>query len=1677
VPSDAVVIGGTSADACGTSLPCPVITKAYPTSVKTARFSDSGGRIFITFDKQTDKATTQGTFSCSAVFTSFTMRTLSQSGQAQCVWVSPTELDVTLDFGATIQVNDDLIWSPNKIRLAPSCIAPNVCFKHSRAVEGNARVGRPLNPITPVAILKAPARVGKCDSASLDASASTGSGGRALAFYFGLQPGTPNDAQVRSFVLGALVPPYTLSQLNIPASLLLPGVSYTFFVRATNFLDESSLASVVINKVSESGPIVEIEGPSTVNVQTSASFKLRGSATLSACASSPGSAPSDPCCATQAPQSGGIVYSWSLRSVSPELAAGQALTLHETKDTRQLFMPSNSLVPGHVYRMQLRASMANNASIYGVSEVDVNCYFAPLVARISGGDRALSTEDEVLLDATSSIDKDGSFSSSPFSFKWTCATVTGGVCFQDDLNLLLTNAGRLFLPAGTLQAGYYYFTVVASKEPGPRTASATVQVVMVPIDRYPVNIEPLSAYKFNTNEELQLNGVVNKAHNCSLLWSQTAGDSVLTHGSYLQTPITLASILFHRNVLEPGAKYGFRLSATCEVATGVYKSGYAVVSVQMNAAPSSGLFEVAPRSGPASSMYFKLSLINWVDDLEDLPFRYEFRYATQQAPADLIPLGEVDVNFLHTTLVGPTATAQTSHTVTLYAHVIDQFYGMSKSTLDVTVTKPTGARRQATVAEAKAALDRAILEQNAEAIISTTIGIAAMADMSCADQQSFILTLQTVSGNIVMTASEIAGFQSALASVVEGTCVADGSRRLLADSTVCNALGMTSGLLTGTMSAGLDPTAEKSTGSTLSSTLDTISAKNSQRRRVRELLGITSGAGGEMGGRSRPPFRRGAAPTVRQASGCQASQGNMLFGALAGLADSQLNGAVTGQDPSTLERGSIAMRASQALASSFMGASLDAGGSSFQTPTNMFATGTGAALKARTSNLGSSPFDSDYLLGGVSSLTFGVAVDNLAEPIELSMKATVTPDGSVTTYVCSSTGPSNGNSFNDAASCTLSCRNGGANGSVTNATGNGTAGVCSQAATSSCGDDLWAPCVNGQIDTCMFWNGNEWDGEGCIVHQMDLAGNKLVCHCYHLTDFGGAASDILPEMAVVDPTNPAALFENFSPDKILVICIVVGMLVGYWCLCYWGWRQDQIDNARHEDEMGAISRRMSKKAAQREDADMLLDANNMALLQKQMKGQFTRNLMMVKDKAMRIVRTKHKLFGGFFASRTYYTRPRRFTVLFCMIMGNMVLNAVFSGTEGTSFVQKIIGGIFSSLIMLLPTFFFKKVFMTMGVDPRTRARWEKQDEIKFKARRAELALTVTSGPTAGGMAAPPSSMMHTAPPQNMRRGFVPHPDQERMVLGGVQGDIAGQPKKFKRKGTRPTTDGIPAPPSGRPSTQSTISTYVGGANFGQPLPPPPPPVRPGDEFSQLAPGEEPDGTPLEVGQYIPRRALPLSSSPRPPAPVMTPTGAEGNGLDPETLSDAGSIRSGGGALGGGPSPGSVAGSAVSPSRASTNRPPPPIPDFAVAGPGEGGGELVEGVQGQGGLHRKKDAQELTGMAKFESKIAKAAVRALTKPKRELTTTRTKRLIDYRFQYLAYLMAFMWYMIAAYFAILYGLKFSTAIEQAWLIAFFVSVLQDLFVNETLIISATTSVQFIALPNIAGWMAGRIVSRYQ
>jgi hypothetical protein len=81
-----------------------------------------------------------------------------------------------------------------------------------------------------------------------------------------------------------------------------------------------------------------------------------------------------------------------------------------------------------------------------------------------------------------------------------------------------------------------------------------------------------------------------------------------------------SSFIVAENALEEGLQYTFRLEHTHG---GVM--GYSEVKLDVNSAPTAGIFSIKPKTGADQYTQVNLMALGWVDAAEDQPFMYEYR--------------------------------------------------------------------------------------------------------------------------------------------------------------------------------------------------------------------------------------------------------------------------------------------------------------------------------------------------------------------------------------------------------------------------------------------------------------------------------------------------------------------------------------------------------------------------------------------------------------------------------------------------------------------------------------------------------------------------------------------------------------------------------------------------------------------------------------------------------------------------------------------------------------------------------------------------------------------------------------------------------------------------------------------------------------------------------------------
>jgi hypothetical protein len=493
--------------------------------------------------------------------------------------------------------------------------------------------------------VNAPPRIASCDELQIDASSSFGDGGREMVFDWGLELGPVNRYSVMQ-ILKAL--PSWQRMVNLPKFALLPGTSYVFTLSVRNFVDVKKNVSLTVTVAGDDTPQLFISGSSVRRIKSSMPMTLRGRAQLSSCASS----------GTQ-----GVEFTWT-QIGGPQLLKWPSA---QTVNTASLFLPARSLLVGQTYIFRLTGVAKTNANAFSSAEATIIVDASPIIALIQGGNRSHSENMDLELDASRSIDPDGT--DAPFSFSWQCVPTP---CFEDRTGIMVKDTSRIVIPGGSFSAGNKItFSVTVQKDPGPRASSASVviDVVQAGSPDCKISVAGTPKSKINADDRLVIVGEcdVSSANGpCTRLqysWQLLAGDIDLEDESIRSTALTAPNLVLKPGVLTPGQEYLLQLQAGCSQGN----FGKANVEIVVNKAPVGGSFVVSPTTGVAFDTTFSLSCSKWVDDIEDLPLQYSYNIGKAGNMQALQPLsGTVTFNIFKVVL-----TPSVNASDTLIARVCD----------------------------------------------------------------------------------------------------------------------------------------------------------------------------------------------------------------------------------------------------------------------------------------------------------------------------------------------------------------------------------------------------------------------------------------------------------------------------------------------------------------------------------------------------------------------------------------------------------------------------------------------------------------------------------------------------------------------------------------------------------------------------------------------------------------------------------------------------------------------------------------------------------------------------------------------------------------------------------------------------------------------------------------------
>jgi hypothetical protein len=643
-------------------------------NISWARLSATGAEVEIGFAYETDRAGLSGTFPCGQLLNytagSLLHRQITNVAQRQltaCRWRTSTVAIATLAVNATLLPGDYVSLKPSQLRAR--CDSTTACEDWPTNPGGAAvMIEHPLSPILPVPVVSYSASQSPCSDMRVDASASSGSAGRPLYYYWLVTGGTQN---ISSFLISAGINPRAnmtswaqgahkgTPLLRIPRRWLDPGTSYTVRLFLYNFLGASAYSSAVTVRVEPYGngtsaaPVASVQilpASSPVEIRRWDPLVLFASCKVSFCVPDSYVAP--------AADNLGMVYSWSI--VGKQQTALQSLST----DPRYFTLAPTTLVAGGVYTVTVRVNVTLRWGVVGAQGVVTHYVVDKLLAsgsvpvkvltsqpllEIRGGNRVIGSSTPLTLDARYSIDPDNlRGGASALNITWVC--IRGGDKYGQRCNLPSTVQGLRPYVGVLPEPGTYIFTAVAStrrSDQGGQYASSAVTITVTDQLSFPplafaYRHPTLSIYSYvpgqvNPSAKIALSGsafVFNRTENLSVSWELADGSLAtpgLTLADVATTPVRSAGITVNARStvpwslalppgsLLPGTTYIFRLV----IANGVYRLP-AEVQITTNSPPTSGTVTVTPSAGTALATHFDVLAVGWLDQPEDYPLRYDF---------------------------------------------------------------------------------------------------------------------------------------------------------------------------------------------------------------------------------------------------------------------------------------------------------------------------------------------------------------------------------------------------------------------------------------------------------------------------------------------------------------------------------------------------------------------------------------------------------------------------------------------------------------------------------------------------------------------------------------------------------------------------------------------------------------------------------------------------------------------------------------------------------------------------------------------------------------------------------------------------------------------------------------------------------------------------------------------
>jgi hypothetical protein len=579
-----------------------------------AQFSNSGSQLTITLDSPASLSPTPtSTFTCSKLFT------FGGASSSSCSQLSTSTFVAYLSASATVIPYTSGTASPLQTvtlvvdTYTVSAVCSSSVTSCKTATSTTVNVASAASPVSPTVAVTAPTfvSVASCTQVIIDASSSTGSGGRSWSSV----TATASSANGNATAANILLQSYQVTSPTLLNSGEFTLGTYTFSVTLCNFLGGCSTGTATV-AVIDSGtiPFTTVYGSQSRSTTRNLAFRLTYDSYTTTCS--------------------GTVSRSNLVS-----------SLAITRGTTSVTLSGIQKQPG-AYSLPAYAFPAYNASLsniytlalsvsYSLSTLaptTVNTYVtvvqSSVVATIVGGTtQGVRAGSTVTIDGSRSYDPDQNLYGyhTGLTFVFSCSQLTPS--FDPSCSFsssVASTADKMFYSASSDSTGT---TSTITMTVSDSTRSSSISVVLqalaslAPVARLVVSNN--GATTINAVDSLSLLMTVTYALNTAIHLTCAGVD--LSSLSTLSTSqnVTGSGLFSSTFAIPPGS---LPEGTTLTFVLSAFSSGQSLstssLSIVVNLPPQPGFFSTSPSTGTAQSTSYLFSASNWQSD--EMPMAYSF---------------------------------------------------------------------------------------------------------------------------------------------------------------------------------------------------------------------------------------------------------------------------------------------------------------------------------------------------------------------------------------------------------------------------------------------------------------------------------------------------------------------------------------------------------------------------------------------------------------------------------------------------------------------------------------------------------------------------------------------------------------------------------------------------------------------------------------------------------------------------------------------------------------------------------------------------------------------------------------------------------------------------------------------------------------------------------------------